>query len=129
MRFACGALLLVVAMEFVVAYQTLQRLPYCILAGRIPVCTRFLTEIPFSTFTSDAGIKAEPSSLSAVIAQNPTVLVVPLISPQYIPPTLHSERMYGTTSSGFQNRSKSFGHTIVKHRVEPADISRHSYPG
>ena len=69
--------------------------------------------LPFSTFTSDAGIKAVPSRLSAVIASKPTVDVVPSISPPYIPSTLDSERMYGTTSSGFQNRSKSFGHTIV----------------
>ena len=46
--------------------------------------------LPFSTFTSDAGIKAEPSRLSAVIAPIPTVHVVPLISSPYIPSILHS---------------------------------------
>ena len=65
--------------------------------------------VPFSTFTSDAGIKAEPSHLSAVIAQKLTVHVVPLISSPYIPSTFHSERMYGTTSNGTESRSKSFG--------------------
>ena len=52
---------------------------------------------------SDARIKAEPScSLSAVIAPKPMVFVVPLISPiaPYILSTLHSERVYGMTSSG-----------------------------
>ena len=42
----------------------------------------YLLDLPFSTFTSDAGIKAEPSLLSAVIAPKPTVLIVPLISPR-----------------------------------------------
>ena len=73
--------------------------------------------LPFSTLTSDAGIKAVPSRLSAVIASKPTVDVVPSISPPYIPSTLNSERMYGTTSSGTESRSKSLGQTIVKHRV------------
>ena len=56
--------------------------------------------LPFSTFTSDAGIKAEPSRLSAVIAPIPTVYVVPSISSLYIPSVLHSERLYGKTSNG-----------------------------
>ena len=56
--------------------------------------------VPFSSGTSDAGIKAEPSRLSAVIAPIPTVHVVPLISSPYIPSILHSERIYGMTSNG-----------------------------
>ena len=47
--------------------------------------------VPFSTFTSDAGIKAVPSRLSAVIALISTVVVIPLILAPYIPSTLHSE--------------------------------------
>ena len=48
-------------------------------------------QLPFSSGTSGAGIKAVPSCLSAVIASKPTVGVVPLISPPYIPFTLHNE--------------------------------------
>ena len=39
----------------------------------------------------DTGIKTVPSRLSAVIASKPTVDVVPLIPPPYIPSTLHNE--------------------------------------
>ena len=35
---------------------------------------------------------------------NITVLVVPLIWTSYIPSTLHSEQIYGTTSNGTQYR-------------------------
>ena len=48
-------------------------------------------QVPFSTFTSDAGIKAVPSRLSAVIALNINGSVIPLILAPYIPSTLHSE--------------------------------------
>ena len=47
--------------------------------------------VPFSTFTSDAGIKAVPSCLSAVIVQISTVVLIPLILAPYIPSTSHSE--------------------------------------
>ena len=40
-------------------------------------CTLNCAHVPFSTFTSDAGIKAEPSLLSAVIALISTVHVIP----------------------------------------------------
>ena len=57
--------------------------------------------VPFSSFTSDAGINAVPSRLSTVIAPTPTVLVVPLISAPYIPSNLHSELLYGTNIARF----------------------------
>jgi len=57
----------------------------------LPVLDKVSEHVPFSSGTSGAGIKAVPSRLSAVIASKPTVDVVPLISPPYIPSTLHNE--------------------------------------
>ena len=72
--------------------------------------------VPFSIFTSDAGIDAEPSRLSAVIALLSTVLVVPLIWTPYIPPTSHNEMSR-------ERHCHDCKDTIVKHRVEPANPS------
>ena len=50
-----------------------------------------LRHIPFSTFTNDAGIKAEPSLLSTVIAQDINGSCHTVVSTPYIPSTSHNE--------------------------------------
>ena len=64
-----------------------------------------LFPLPFSTFTSDAGIKAVPSCLSAVIAPKQRFLSYRWYRPRTYRLLWIVKWVYGTTSLGTQSRA------------------------